>query len=178
MFTKNIMKFPVLIMGLVMFGIFISQDTTKVWWNKAKARYIPSTCKSVIERVQKHSPDDWQLECHTTQFLVVTIPFNKNVKKKELLRVAMYRQIANIYKEFATHSNIPLEYAEDGKRKVYNEIETLERLENIQINLAHKDLKIITQSDGQAIAKFLKLKRQEDIANHLKLTVKVREKRL
>jgi hypothetical protein len=171
------MKFPVLIMGLVMFGIFVSQDTTKIWWNKTKMRYIPSTCKSVQERVLKKAPSSWKLECSSTSFLVVTIQFNKEVKKENMLRVAMYRQIANLYKEFARYANIPLEYTEEGKKKVYNEIETLERLEKIQLNLEHPSLKITTQSDGQAVAKFLTLKRPEDIANHLKLTVKVGEKR-
>jgi hypothetical protein len=165
-------------MGVVMFGIFISQDTTKIWWDKTKARYIPSTCKSVQERVMKKAPNDWKLDCRSTNFLIVTIKFNKELKEKKLLRVAMYRQIANLYKEFAAFANIPLNYAEEGKAKVYNEIETLERLENIQLILEHSTLKITTQSDGQAVAKFLNLKRPEDIANHLKLTVKVSEKRL
>jgi translation initiation factor 2B subunit (eIF-2B alpha/beta/delta family) len=178
MFTKNIMKFPVLIMGLVMFGIFVSQDTTKIWWDKVKVRYIPSTCKSIQERVIKKSPDKWNLECKSIDFLIVTIPFDKELKKKNMLRVAMYRQIANLYKDLARFANTPLHYIEDGKQKTYNEIETLERLQNIQLVLEHPTLKIITQSDGQAVAKFLKLRRPEDIANHLKLTVKVGEKRL
>ena len=177
MFGKNVMKYPVLIMGIMMFGIFLSQDSTKKWWEKQKTRLIPSTCKAVIDRVQKKSPSDWEMECLNTSFLRLTINFNREAKNKKLLRVAMYRELANTYSQFAQFANIALPYVEGNKKKVYNEIETLEHLREIQIILKHKNLQILSQSDGQAVAKFLELKRPELIADHLKLTVTVVEKR-
>ena len=178
MFARNTMKYPVLVMGLIMFGIFLSQDTTKKWWNKQKARLIPSTCKAVIDRVQKKAPRGWEMECLNTKFLTLSINFNKEAKSKRLLRVAMYRELANIYTQFAQFANVPLKYIEDGKEKTYNEIETLEHLNDIQIKLKHSTLEINSQSDGQAVARFLVIKRPAQIAEHLRLTVKVSEKKL
>ena len=176
MFGKKLMKYPVLIMGMIMFGVFLTQDTTAVWWNKVKGRYIPSTCKVLSERIMEKAPPEWEFECLSTDFLLVRVFFDKEPKKKNMLRLTMYRQLANIYKEIATLANIPIEYVEDDKKKVYNEIETLERLEHIKVVLRHPKLMIVSQSDGQAVAKFLTLKRPEQIAEHLKLTVKVGEK--
>lgn len=177
MFAKNTMKYPILVMGLIMFGIFLSQETTHKWWAKQKTRFIPSTCKAVMERVEKKAPSNWELECLAVNFLKVDIEFDKTIKDPKKTRMVMYRQLANLYSQFAQFANVPLPYVEDNKTKVYNEIETLERLQIIQINLKGPKLLITSQSDGQAVAKFITLKRTQEIAEHLKLTVKVGEKR-
>ena len=77
----------------------------------------------LADRIMEKAPKQWELECLSTDFLLVRVHFDKEPKKKNMLRVTMYRQLANIYKEVATLSNIPLEYIENKKAKVYNEIE-------------------------------------------------------
>ncbi len=172
------MKYPVLVMGLIMFGIFLSQETTQKWWSKQMARYIPSTCSAVKDRVMKKAPSSWSIECEGTNFLRLTVPFEKELKDPKNLRIAMYRELANLYAQFANNANVAMKYVEDKKVKVYNEIETLEHLKNIQIIMKSKNLEIISQSDGQAVARFIDLKRKSEIAEHLKLTVKVSEKKI
>ena len=178
MFARNTMKYPVLVMGLIMFGISLSQESTQKWWSKAMARYIPSTCSAVVDRVTKKAPSSWVMECEGTDFLRLTVPFDKELKDPNDLRIAMYRELANLYAQFASHANVAMKYVEDNKAKVYNEIETLEHLKHIQIIMKSNKLEIISQSDGQAVAKFINLKRKSEIAEHLKLTVKVSEKKI
>lgn len=156
------MKYPVLILGIIMFGIFISQDSTKKWWNKISRRYIPSTCNAVMDRVQKKAPSTWDLECPGTQLLILTVDFEKTAKSHQEQRVMMYKEVANDLSRLAQFSNI----------------ETLEYLKHIKLILKHPHLEITAITDGQAVAKFKVLKRQEEILQHLRLTVKVSEKDL
>jgi len=178
MFAKGIMKYPVLVMGVILFAIFLSQDTTKKWWNLQKRRFTPSTCDAVKDKVNKTSPSNWSIECPTIQLLILTVDFDEKAKDFRSQRIMMYRQLANIYSKFAHIANTRLDYIEDGKQKHYNEIESLERLEAVRIILKNEQLLITSQSDGQAVSKFIKLKRPEQISEHLKLTVKVSEKKL
>jgi hypothetical protein len=172
------MKYPVLVMGVILFSIFLSQDTTKKWWKAQMRRFTPSTCDAVKDKVNKTSPGNWEMECPTTQHLILTVDFDEKAKNYSTQRVMMYRQLANIYSKFAHLANTRLEYVEDGKRLHYDEIESLERLQVVRIILKNEQLIITSQSDGQAVAKFLKIKRPQQIAEHLKLTVKVSEKKL
>lgn len=172
------MKYPVLIVGIVLFGIFLSQDSTKKWWNKISRRYVPSTCDAVMDRVAKKAPSSWDMECPDTQALVINIKFDKTAKSHTEQRVLMYKQLANTYSKLAHFANVRLAYFDEKeqKQKNYNEVETLERLPLVRVNLTHPQLAIASQSDGQAIAKYLVLKREEAILKHLQLTVKVTEK--
>lgn len=178
MFAKNAMKYPVLVMGVIMFVIFISQESTQKWLSSYKRRIIPSTCDSVKDRVNGKAPGNWKMECPSTQFLLLTVEFGEKAKDFKSQRIMMYRELANIYSKFAYYANIRMDYIEDNKQKHYDEIETLERLRDIRIILKNDQLVITSQSDGQAVAKFINLKRQEQIAQHLKLTVKVSEEKL
>lgn len=178
MLLKGIMKNPVLIMGIVLFGLFLSQATTKDWWTKQKRRFTPSTCDVIKDKVLKKSPDNWEIECPTTQLLILNIAFGKKAKDFKQQRIMMYRQLANNYTKFAQLANTRLYYVEDGKRKHYDEIESLERLQVIRINMRNELLEITSQSDGEAVSKFINIKRPEQIAQHLKLTVRVSEKKL
>lgn len=154
------MKYPVLIVGIVLFGIFLSQDSTKKWWNKISRRYVPSTCDAVMDRVAPKAPKNWEMECPGTQFLVINIDFAKTAKSHAEQRVLMYKEIANNLTRLAHYSNI----------------ETLEFLKHIKLIMRHKNLQILAQTDGQAVAKYKVLKRKEEILKHLQLTVKVNEK--
>lgn len=159
MIWQKVMKYPVLVMGIIMFLIFLNQETTKVWWAKVKRRYVPSTCDAVLSRVETKAPKEWKLECPGTQLLVIQLEIDHPAKSSQQLRVMMYKEVANNLTKLASYANI----------------ETLEYLKNIRLILKHKDLTIISQTDGQAVAQFKTLKQKQDILNHLSLTVKVRE---
>lgn len=161
MIWRNALKYPVLIIGIILFVIFLNQESTKKWWNQeVKRSRIPSTCDAVLDRVKPKAPKNWSLECPGTQLLVVNIEFDKTEKSHKEQRIVMYKEIANNFSRLAHFSNT----------------ETLEYLKYVKLVLKHKNLEITSMTDGQAVAKFVKLKRQEDILQHLKLTVKVSEK--
>lgn len=161
MIWSKAMKYPVLIIGIILFIIFINEETTKKWWyQKVKRSRIPSTCDAVLDRVAPKAPKSWSLECPGTQLLVIDVKFETTAKSSKEQRVIMYKELANNLSRLAKFSNI----------------ETLEFLKNIKLNMKHKDLEINSLTDGQAVAKFINLKRQEDILKHLQLTVKVSEK--
>lgn len=168
MFIKGIMKYPVLIAGVLMFSLFLSQETTHIWWKKVwhqiSTRYIPSTCNALVDRTELKAPKDWSFDCSGTQLLIITTPFDKDGKAKftshRELRVMMYKEVANNLSRLAKSSNL----------------ETLEFLKHIKLILKHKNLEITATTDGQAVAKFAKLKAKQDILDHLRLTVKVSEK--
>ena len=177
MFAKNLMKYPALVMGLIMFGIFLSQESTHKWWKNQKRRFIPSTCDAVMNRVKPNAPSSWKISCPTTQHLTINISTFSNVPYSQKLRSDLYKQLANMYSKLAHYANKKLPYVEKGKQKVYNDIETLERLGYISIVIEHPNLVITSKSDGMAVSRYIRFKTAKQIAQHLKLTVKVSEKR-
>ncbi len=159
MIWQRAMKYPVLVIGVVLFGIFLSDPKTEIWWDKVQRRYKPSTCDAVMSRTEKKTPIGWKMACPTIHKLVVDIPVMSDIKHYNQLRVIMYKSLANHLTKFSQISNP----------------ETVIRLQKLQINLVHKDLKIESITDGKSVIEFLKLKKQEDIIRHLKHTVKVKE---
>lgn len=161
MIWAKAMKYPVLIIGIILFAIFISQESTKKWWNQeVKRSRIPSTCDAVLDRVKPKSPSSWELECPGTQLLVINVNFETTANSHKEQRVMMYKEVANTLTKLAHYSNV----------------ETLEFLKHIKLILKHKNLEITSVTDGQAVAKFKYLKQKDQILQHLKLTVKVSEK--
>lgn len=158
MIWKNALKYPVLVIGLVLFVLFITDPKTKKYWEKSQRRFIPSTCDAVMDRVEPKAPNNWKFDCPGTQLLIINIS-SKDIKNAPNYRVLMYRSLANSLKKLAEYSNI----------------ETLEYLKNIEMILTHPKLTIKSKTDGQAVAGLIKLSDQADIARHLKLTVKVKE---
>jgi hypothetical protein len=159
MIWKNTMKYPVLAIGVILFGLFITDPKTKKFWENSKRRFIPSTCDAVKDRVEIKSPQTWELECPGTQLLIIKIQHDPAGRNLQVLRSQMYKNLANSYANLARFSNP----------------ETLSYLKFIELIVEHPRLTIRSKTDGQAVVEMLKLKTQSDIANHLKLTVKVRE---
>lgn len=161
MIWAKAMKYPVLVVGIIMFVIFINQESTKKWWNEeVKRSRIPSTCDAVKDRVAPKAPSNWELECPGTQLLIINIDFEKSGNTHKEQRVLMYKEIANNLTRLANFSNI----------------ETLEFLKNIKMIMKHKTIEITSLTDGQAVARFKTLKSKDAILKHLRLTVKVSEK--
>jgi len=51
----------------------------------------------------------------------------------------------------------------------------MENLDNLKLILESERLKVLARTDGSAVTRFLKLSGKEDIAEHLRLTVKTKE---
>jgi hypothetical protein len=161
MIWKNTMKYPVLAIGVILFALFLNDPKTEKFWKNSKRRFIPSTCDAVKDRVEIKSPQTWELECPGTQLLIVKIQHDPAARSLKVLRSQMYKNLANSYANLGRFSNL----------------ETLSYLKFIELIVVHPKLTIRSKTDGQAIVEMAKLKTQSDIANHLKLTVKVKETR-
>jgi len=161
MIWQKAMKYPVLVIGFVMFGIFLSDPKTAIWWDKVLRRFKSSTCDTVLVRTEKKAPLGWKMACPTMDKLVLDVPVVSDVANYNQLRVIMYKSLANHLTKFSQVSNP----------------ETVIRLKKLQINLNHKRLTIESITTGESVIEFLKLKNQKDIIRHLKHTVKVKEVR-
>ena len=77
MIWKNALKYPVLVIGLVLFTLFLMDPKTAIWWDKQMRRYIPSTCDAIVDRSGKKLDQSWELECPGTKLLLITIPYEE-----------------------------------------------------------------------------------------------------
>ena len=148
-----------LIIGIVLFIIFLNSPTTKDYWRKHTQRFTPNACTAIESRISKKMPSNWDIECPGTVRLILNVEFNKQAKSQAETRTLLYRELANTYMLLAKISNP----------------ETMENIRVIEINLKHKSLGIHSESDGQAVVELKSKRTQRDIANHLKLTVKTKE---
>lgn len=158
MFGKNAMKYPALVAGIIMFAIFLSDPKTKSWWGSIKGRYIPNTCRALIDRVSEHQPDNWSMECPGTSKMILTVASEHSSDEKNL-RTLTYRTMANTLKSFAVMANP----------------ETLINLHTFEVLIEHEDFEVLGRTDGQALTKLRSIEGQNKIAQHLRLTVKVKE---
>lgn len=154
------MKYPMLIVGIILFTLFITDDETGGHWRKFAYRYIPNTCKSIVDRSQKDLPDDWSLNCPGTEKLIINIDLGQT-KKTTLpeIRREAYKTLANAYSLLANKTNI----------------ETLELLLQLHINIIHPRINIYSQSSGKECSKLHQVNDKVIIASYLKQGVKVRE---
>lgn len=159
MIWKNALKYPVLIIGVVTFGIFLSSEYSKDWWRKVTRRYKPSTCDVTMDRVKPKAPSNWSFDCPTVQLLVVDIDFQEVKGNKLNLRQEMYRELANNLVKLGNWSNL----------------ETMHFLKKIKMNMKHPHLTVESMTNGSAIVDLVKLTDPKSIARHLKMTVKIKE---
>lgn len=157
MIWKTALKYPVLVIGIIFFGLFITDPKTKSYWTKQKRRFIPSTCDAVLDRIYPKVPDYWELKCPGTELLIVDIEYKKEASK--LLKANMYKYLANSLMKIGSYSHL----------------ETLEYLKHVQVNVNHELLSINSITDGEAISELSKMKDKKQIAGHLRLTVKIKE---
>lgn len=159
MIWRRALKYPVLIVGIILFAIYWNDPNTKEYWSKYNRRYIPSTCDAVKDRVEKKAPESWEMKCPTIQLLKIKIESQAKEDRPVLVRQAVYKELANSYSTLGRLSNP----------------ETLEYLKNIEVTIVNKYLSVKSKTDGKAVVEMLSKKNPKDIANHLRLTVKVKE---
>ncbi len=161
MFWKNALKYPALIAGVIMFTLFLADPKTKQWWEKVQGRYKPSTCRALTDRIEPKMPSEWSLRCPEVSHMQFEVEFDKSFKTFSDLRMAAYRKMANDLKSLALMANP----------------ETLQNLSTLEILVKHDQIEVWGVTDGQALVKLRDKSSQKEMAEHLELTVKVKEKR-
>lgn len=160
MIWRKALKYPVLVIGIILFVLYLLDPKTSEYWSKQSRRFIPSTCDALVDRTEPRADKEWNFNCPGTQLLIIKIPVELEGEEKfPEIRKAMYKKLANSIVKLSQISNP----------------ETMEYLENIKIILEHPRLKILAKTDGNAVNKFLKITDKTKIAEHLKLTVKIKE---
>ncbi|MBT4791232.1 MAG: hypothetical protein HON90_06650 [Halobacteriovoraceae bacterium] len=160
MIWKKAMKYPVLVIGIILFGIYLNDSTIEKFWNRPVSRFIPNDCEAVRSRLKlSQETKDWELNCPGTQLLVIKIEASFPAIDKQQLRVAMFKTLAKYYIKIGKLSNS----------------ETLHFLKNIKLTLTHPKITIYSKTDGQAVVELLRKKNTEEVMKHLKLTVQVKE---
>ena len=165
MIWQKLLKYPVLVIGVILFGLFLADDNTRKWLKSEGEKRIPSTCRALKSRLESKVPPHWALNCQDKLTLTVELDY---IQKKSLplpihgkLKNVAYRTLANDLHHFAKLSNP----------------ETLVRLARLQMVLRHPKIKIEAISDGESLVKLGKLESKQAISDHLRVSVKIREAR-
>lgn len=158
MLMKSLLKYPVLIIGVLLFALFIFDEHTKKWWDLYTGRFKPNPCLDALTRAEKLGPKYWSLNCNE-QVLEVESTFDIAEIKKEDQKRASYRKLANEISELAKVSNP----------------ETIELLKKVTYKLKLEDKAIVAITTGEAIAKLQMLKDAKAIAFHIHTSVNVKE---
>ena len=154
------MEKPVLMIGIILFGLFIHQVATKEQWSIFKnEKLLSSTCRAALVRIDKHIPGNWKTECEGNNLAVI---IQEDIKTDEKnLQMVMYRQLANHMTHLAKISQIDM----------------VEKLMFVRFKLIHPELTINAVTEGQYIVKLATLEDPELIRSHFKSTVQVQEVR-
>jgi hypothetical protein len=95
MLWNSLMKKPILVMGIIMFSLFLIQVARKEKWGIFfNEKLIPTSCKGVLVGLEKRIPANWKTYCEGNNLAVeieeIAIP-----EKANNLQSLMYRQLAN-----------------------------------------------------------------------------------
>lgn len=159
MIWKNALKYPVLIVGIVLFAIFLSNPKTKDYWKKVQRRYKPSTCDAIVDKIISKVPKNWQLRCESVQLLILNIEHTKVLNNGLTLKQEMYRELANNLIRLGRLSNL----------------ETMSYLQVIQLNIHHPNLTVESVTNGKSLVEILSKKDPKAMARIIELTVKIKE---
>jgi len=159
MSLKILMKNPVLVIGILLMVIFLT-DLKKRGKLGIFDRpdYIPHSCKAVLVMLDKRIPNNWDTSCDENNLVVKIDSQLENIKPQNL-KAAIYRNMANHF--IFIGQNSPSE--------------TLERVFSVHLKIDHPILTIDALSSGEAVAKLATIKRPEFIADHLKASIQVKE---
>lgn len=159
MLWNSLMKKPVLMMGIIMFSLFIYQVASKEKWGIfANNKLIPTSCKAVLVGLEKRIPQNWKTYCEGNNLAVeiveIAIPENADT-----LKSLMYRQLANHMAHVARISTVDI----------------LEKVLFVRFHVVHPKMTIDAVTEGKYIVKLATLENAEHIMTHLKTTVQVKE---
>lgn len=159
MLWNSLIKKPVLMMGIIMFSLFLYQVARKEGWGIFHNDKLQSTsCRGVLIGLEKRVPQNWKVYCEGNNLAVeikeVAIP-----DKVSDIRPLMYRQLANHMAYVARHSAVDI----------------LERVLFVRFHIEHAQMTLDAVTEGQYIVKLATLENAEHIMAHLKTTVQVKE---
>jgi hypothetical protein len=153
------MKKPVLMIGIIMFLLFLYQVASKEKWGIfANSKLIPTSCRGVLVGLERRIPENWKVFCEGNN-LAVEIKELAIPEDVENIRPLLYRQLANHMAFLARNS------ANDILEKVFF----------VRFNLVHDKMTIDAVTEGKFIVKLSTLENSEHIMTHLKSTVQVKE---
>lgn len=161
MIWKNALKYPVLIIGIILFALYLSNSNTKDFWKKIDRRYKPSTCDVTVDRVKPKAPKNWSFNCETLQYLIVDIKYDKKLNPNLSLKQQLYYELANHLVKLGQFSNL----------------ETMSYLRKIKMNIITDQLTIESVTDGKTIVKLVNSENRRILLEHLKIGVRVKEVR-
>ena len=71
MILKTLMKNPVLVIGIILFSLFLHQVASKEKWGIfSNKKLIPTSCRAALVRIDKHIPANWKTECEGNNLAV------------------------------------------------------------------------------------------------------------
>lgn len=153
------MKYPVLIIGIIMISIFLmdlKNNNRSIFLSRDKL--MPTSCSAVIVKLSRRVPGHWKVECKGND-LHVEYPVETNIPNLDTLRQAVYKDLVN---------NIVLATRNSP-------IDTLENVRQIEFTANHKTLEIKAAISGKNIIKFATMKEPKFIMDHLAATTVVKE---
>lgn len=159
MLWNSLMKNPMLTLGIILFGMFLYQVSSKEKWGIfANPKLSSTTCKAVVIQVEKRIPGNWKAFCEGNNLAVeiveVAIP-----AETSHLDALMYRQLANHMSFIARVSHTDM----------------LEKVDFVRFRLTHPKMVINAVTEGKFIVKLATLESPEHIMTHLKSTVQVKQ---
>lgn len=163
---KSLMKNPILAIGILFSIIFLFQAGEKFnWWESRRKKLMPSSCKAVRVKLDRRIPANWSSKCEGSDFNSLAVEINypqekqKKIKDINILRKLVYRELANDLILIAKNSPS----------------DNLERTNMVRVRFIHPELRVDALTEGKYIVKLQTLKSKELIAEHLKVTVQVKE---
>lgn len=153
------MQKPVLAIGLIMFGLFLSQVARDQKWGLFHNDKLKSTsCNAVLIKLEKKVPGNWKVFCESNN-LAVEIKETAIPEGSTNLKSLMYRQLANHMSFVArsSHSDI------------------LEKVFFVRFKLIHPKMDINAVTEGKFLVKLSTLETPEHLMAHLQSTVQVKE---
>lgn len=126
---------------------------------------MPSSCKAVRVKLDRRIPANWSTECEGKDFnsLAVTIKYaqekNKKVGDTQKLGQIVYRELANNLIQIAKNSPA----------------DNLERTNIVRVRFIHPQKQVDAITEGKYLVKLQTMTEKRLIAEHLKVTVQVKE---
>ena len=160
MILKSLMQKPVLMIGIILFGLFIHQVSKKEKWGIChNDKLISYPCRAALVKIDKHIPGNWKTECEGNNLAVIIQ--EDTPADDQNIQLIMYRQLANHMTYLAKVSQADL----------------LEKVMFVRFQLKHKLMTVNAVTEGQYIVKLATLEDPELIRSHFKSTVQVQEVR-
>ncbi len=162
---KSLMKNPILAIGILFMVIFLFQMNSKYdWFSSRRRKLMPSSCKAVTVKLDRRIPSSWKTKCEGNTFNNLSVNMNMAADKSspphaKALKALLYKTLAN--NMILTAKNSPSD--------------NLERTNMVRFRLNHPKMRIDALTEGRFLVKLQTLTSQQLIAEHLKVTVQVKE---